>query len=128
MSAVQGARAAEGQEGVLGGEGAVAHLGRGLASALTTLALRTRVAEWRGGADEFGHPVRGDQLRERMLEETPKDGRRVVAGAEVAQGVERVVGTIAARGAEPEAEVRKGAGIHQAGLDGDGAGDGEMEG
>src|SRR3972149_3162392 len=124
MSAVQGALAAEGQEGVLGGEGAVAHLGRGLASALTNLALRTRVAEWRDGADEFGHPVRGDQLRERMLEETPKDGRRVVAGAEIAQGVEREVGTIAARGAGPEAQVRKRAGIHPARRGGGGGGGG----
>src|SRR3989304_7909047 len=124
MSAVQGARAAEGQEGALGGGGAVAHLGRGLASALTNLALRTRVAEWRDGADEFGHPVRGNQLGEGLVEEIPQDGRGMVAGAEVAQGVERIVGTLTARGAEPKAEGGKGAGIHQAGLDRERAGGG----
>ena len=51
----------------------------------------------------------------------------MVAEAEVAQRVERVVGAVGAGGAETEAQVRIGTGVQQAGLDGDGARDREVE-
>ena len=115
------------EEGLLGGQRTVADLSSRLAPALADLPLAARVTEARDSGDKGSQPVWGDEVGKGFFQNTAQDGGRVVAGPEVTQRVEGVVGPLGACGAKAKAQIAVGVDIHQTTLDGDGADDGETE-
>ena len=108
-------------------QGTIAHLCSSLASALAFDAAGAFRAERRCGADEFGHPLGGDQFGKGSLEQVAQDDVGVVAGTDIPQRVEGVVGAFGARGAVAEPQAGEAARVHQTGLDRDRARDGQAK-
>ena len=81
----------------------------------------------RQGINKGGDASGGKDVAEGFCQQVSKNGRGVVAGADIAQRIEGVVGALSTGSAVAETQVRERGRVDQAGMDGDGTGNGDAK-